>query len=168
MAQAKFIEGDAFSLLIERAAANTEKIAGAALRAGASIIADEMKRNLQNVLSPAATGELVGAFGITPVKQDRYMDWNVHLGFDGYQMPGRVPFQLLARTFESGAVMGGRYTGKTKRGKRETRKAKFGPEDYWRKPSPFAKPAVQSTRTQVIAAMKRAAERELEKMAEQI
>lgn len=168
MARAKFIDDDAFSMMLERAEAGTRKIAEAALRAGASVIADQMKQNLQGVLSPKATGELVGAFGITPVKQDKSLNWNVHLGFDGYQMPGRVPFQLLARTFESGAVMGGRYTGRIVKGKREKVKAKFGPEDYWRVPTPFAKPAVQSTKAQALEAMKRAADRELEKMKEQL
>lgn len=167
MARAKFIEDDDFSLMLEKAEASSEDIAKAALYAGAKIIADQMKKNLEGILSPKATGALVGAFGITPIKRDMDGNWNAHMGFDGYQEPGHVPFQLIARSFESGAVMGGRYTGnRTKSGKREKWKSKLEPEDYWRQPTPFAKPAVQATKQQALEAMKRAAERELEKIAE--
>lgn len=167
MARAKFIADESFELMISRAMAGTEQVARAALKAGADVIADRMKENLEGVISRKATGQLVASFGISPVKQDRDFNWNVHLGFDGYQTPGRVPFQLLARTFESGAVMGGRYTGKrSSKGKRETWKAKFGPEDYWRQPTHFAKNAVTATKAQALDAMKRAAEKELEKLTE--
>lgn len=146
MARAKFIEDDAFSMMLERAAAHTEKVARAALVAGAEVIADRMKMNLKGILSPEATGQLVNAFGITPVKQDKNMNWNVHLGFDGYQQPPQknwpqgVPFQMIARSFESGA-------------------------GDWRPKKPFAKPAVQATKAQALQAMKQAAERGLEKIA---
>lgn len=165
MARAKFIEDEAFSMMLERAMAGTKEIAEKALRAGAAVIADRMKQNLEGILSPDATGELADAFGITPVKQDKNLNWNVHLGFDGYSTRGHVPFQLIARSFESGAIMGGRYTGRIVKGKREKTKAKFGPEDYWRKPTPFAKPAVQATKTQALEAMKMTVEKELEKLA---
>lgn len=164
MARAKFIDDDAFEMMLERAKAGTEKVAKAALKAGADIIADQMKANLEGILSPKATGQLVDAFGITPVKMDRQFRWNVHLGFDGYQTPGEVPFQLIARSFESGAVMGGRYTGKVRGKKRETTKQRYGPEDYWRLPTPFAKPAVQATKQRAHEAMAAAAEKEFEKI----
>ena len=164
MARAKFIEDDAFSMMLQRAMGETEKIATAALQAGAAIIADRMKSNLEGILSDNATGQLVAAFGITPVKRDIEMNFNVHLGFDGYQEPGHIPFQLLARSFESGAVMGGRYEG-TAKGKRKLRK-NLSRDDYWRAPTPFAKPAVQATKQQALEAMKQAAEKELEKINE--
>lgn len=164
MARAKFIADDAFELMLKRAKAGTEQVAKAALKAGAAVIADQMKENLEGILSPKATGQLVAAFGITPVKMDRQFNWNVHLGFDGYQTPGKVPFQLIARSFESGAVMGGRYTGKVRGRKRETTKPKYGPEDYWRTPKPFARPAVQATKQRALDAMKAAAEKEFEKI----
>jgi hypothetical protein len=166
VARAKFITDDAFDLMLEKAADKTKDVAEAALKEGAKIIANRMKANLQGILSEEATGQLVAAFGITPVKENREGNWNVHLGFDGYQMPWNIPFQLIARSFESGAVMGGRYTGKTSKGRKETKKKKFGPEDYWRMPTPFAKPAVQATKQQALEAMKRAAEQELRKITE--
>lgn len=147
MARAQFIADEAFEMMISRTIAETKEVARAALKDGAKIIADRMKMNLQGILSEAATGQLVAAFGITPVQQDREGNWNVHLGFDGYQQPPQkrfptgVPFQLLARSFESGA-------------------------GDWRSPKPFAKPAVQATKQRALEAMKRAAERELKKIAE--
>lgn len=147
MARAKFITDDAFDLMLEKAAAKTKDVAEAALKEGAKIIANRMKANLQGILSDAATGQLVAAFGITPVKENREGNWNVHLGFDGYQMPPQkgfptgVPFQLIARSFESGA-------------------------GDWRMPKPFARPAVQATKQQALEAMKRAAEQELRRITE--
>lgn len=145
MARAKFIDDPAFEAAISKAAAQFPEVAAAALRAGAAVIADEMKKRLKGVLSDKATGQLVASFGITPVKQDREFNYNVHLGFDGYRRPGYgqfeatgVPFQLIARSIESGA-------------------------GDWRKPAPFAKPAVQASKAQAYAAMTEAAERELEK-----
>ena len=146
MARAQFIADEAFELMISRAMAGTEQVARAALKAGAAIIADKMKENLKGILSDEATGQLVEAFGITPVKQDSNYNWNVHLGFDGYQQPPQkrwpqgVPFQLIARSFESGA-------------------------GEWRTARPFAKPAVTATKARALDAMKSAAEKELEKIA---
>lgn len=145
MARAKFIDDPAFEAAISKAAAQFPEVAAAALRAGAAVIADEMKKRLKGVLSEDASGKLVESFGITPVKQDREFNFNVHLGFDGYQQPGYgkftatgVPFQLIARTIESGV-------------------------EGWRDATPFAKPAVQASKAQAYAAMTEAAERELEK-----
>ena len=112
MARAIFIEDDSFRWMLSTLQRKLPDISETVLRVGADIIADEMKENLRGVLSAEATGQLVAAFGITPVKQDRNFNYNLHLGFDGYQhMPTgkKVPFQLLARTIESGAVVGGRY-----------------------------------------------------------
>jgi hypothetical protein len=146
VARAKFINDPAFEAAISKAAAKFPEVAEAALRAGASVIADEMKKRLKGVLSPRATGQLVASFGITPVKQDREFNFNVHLGFDGYRQPGYgrfeatgVPFQLIARSIENGA-------------------------GDWRPATPFAKPAVQATKAQAFAVMTQVAEEELEKI----
>ena len=158
MAQAKFIDDNSFELTIQKTAANTEKIADAILKAGARVIGGRMQENLKNILSDKATGQLVNAFGVTPMQRDMKMNFNVHLGFDGYQEPGHVPLPLLARTFESGAVMGKRYKGNSKR--------KTSASDYWRKPTPFAKPAVEETKQQAKEAMDKAAQKEFEKLME--
>ena len=146
MARAQFIDDPAFELVMSKAGTKYPDIAEKALRAGAGIIADEMKKRLRGLLSPKSTGQLIAAFGITPVKQDRKFNYNTHLGFDGYQRPGYgkflrtgVPFQLIARSFESGA-------------------------GNWRPATPFAKPAVNATKQQVFETMRRIAENELIKI----
>lgn len=160
MAQVKFIDSSDFEMVIAKAIDKYPEIDEKCLAAGADIIADEMKKRLRSVLSPFATGELVEAFGITPTKRDREGNLNVHIGFDGYQQPPQkgfpagVPFQLIARSFESGAVIGKR----AKRGKISTG------ESYWRTPMPFAAPAVRATRARAFEEMKRVAETELEKL----
>ncbi len=163
MAQAKFIDDNSFELTIQKTAANTPEIAKAILQAGAGVIADKMRENLVGILSKNATGQLVAAFGVTPVQRDIQMNFNVHLGFDGYHEPGHVPLPLLARTFESGAVTGGRYSV-GQRGKRTKRK--LNASDYWRAPTPFAKPAVEQTKQQARDAMDKAAQTEFEKLKE--
>ena len=163
MAQAKFIDDNSFELTIQKTAANTPEIAKAILKAGAGVIASKMRENLNNILSKKATGQLVGAFGVTPVQRDTKMNFNVHLGFDGYHEPGHIPLPLVARSFESGAVMGGRYSASAK-GKRKKRIVSAS--DYWRKPTPFAKPAVEETKQQAKEAMDKAAQKEFEKLME--
>lgn len=149
MARAQFINDPEFDLMLSQAEARYPEVAEKALRAGAAVYAEQMRKNLKGLLSPAATGQLVAAFGITPVKQDRQGNFNVHLGFDGYQQPGYgqfagkgTPFQLIARSFESGA-------------------------GDWRKPTPFARPAVKAKREDAQKAMLKAAEEELEIIANQ-
>lgn len=165
MARAVFIQDDSFVWMTDELRKVYPDISETVLKAGADIIADEMKENLRGVISPDATGDLVDAFGITPVKQDRNFKYNLHLGFDGYQfLPSgkKVPFQLLARTIESGAVVGGRYETVLSGGK--LRRKKKSSLKYWRKPTPFAAPAVKKTRKQAEQAMIAAAEREYQKI----
>lgn len=165
MALAKFIDTDDFAMAISKATTEYPAIAEKCLRAGADIIADEMKRRLKGILLPQSrAGELVAAFGISPVKRDKQGNWNAHLGFDGYQetASGLVPFQLIARSFESGAVIGTRNTfagGKRQKGLKDKAEWK-----YWRKPTPFAAPAVRATRQKALKAMEDIAYAELEKM----
>lgn len=145
MATAKFIDSSDYELRLNRSATDFAKVAEAAIRAGAAVIATQMQQNLTGILSPKATGQLVAALGITPVKQGRDYSYNAHIGFDGYQQPGYgkfpkgVPFQLIARSFESGA-------------------------GNWRPARPFAKPAVKATRERVKEVMAKAAEEEFEKI----
>ena len=145
MATAKFIDSSAYEIRLNRSATDFRKVAEAAIRAGAAVIATQMQKNLQGILSPAATGQLVAALGITPVEKGWNYSYNAHIGFDGYQQPGYgefpqgVPFQLIARSFESGA-------------------------GDWRPKKPFAKPAVKQTKAQVKEVMAKAAEEEFQKI----
>ena len=146
MARAQFINDPAFELAMSKVGSKFPEVAEKALKAGAGVIANEMKKRLKSVLSNKATGQLVAAFGITPVRQDKNFNYNTHLGFDGYQRPGYgkfestgVPCQLIARTIESGAGTG-------------------------RLPKPFAKPAVNASKQEAFAVMKKTAEDELIKI----
>lgn len=148
MATARFIDSSDFEIRLNRSSADFKKIAEKAIRAGAAIIATKMQRNLRGVLSPAATGQLVASLGITPVRQGKNYDYNAHIGFDGYQEPGYgkfpqgVPFQLIARTIESGV--------------KGIRPAK-----------PFARTAVNETKDEVNQEMTRVAEEEFKKIMEE-
>lgn len=165
MARAKFIDTDDFSMAISRATTEYPEIAEKCLKAGADIIADEMKRRLKGILlPPSRAGELVASFGISPVKRDKQGNWNAHLGFDGYQETpsGLVPFQLIARSFESGAVIGTRNISYS--GARQKKLRNKSDWKYWRKPTPFAAPAVKATRQQALKAMEDIAYAEFDKM----
>ena len=145
MALAKFIADDDFMIRLERAATDFPSVAEKVIRAGAAVLAPVMRRRLSGILSASATGQLVAALGITPVKQDRNADYNAHIGFDGYQQPGYgkfpigVPFALIARSFESVA-------------------------GDWRPKTPFARPAMLEAREAMSAAMTAAAEEEYKKI----
>ena len=97
-----FKAGDEFALAISRLATGSEEVAKKAIYAGANIIADKIKSNLEGVLSEEATGELVASFGVTPITQDEQGNFNCKIGFDGYGSDG-VANQLKARVVESGS-----------------------------------------------------------------
>lgn len=144
MSKASFLADKDFEWFLSSAAEWLPAAVEDALRAGAAVLAAEMKQNLRGEIADKQAVQLVESFGITPVGQDRNRVWNVHLGFDGYQQPGTgkwagsgIPFQMIARVFESGSVKDG-YR--------------------WRRPTHFARRAVQSKRQEAEAAMKNAAE----------
>ena len=142
MATAKFIDDPDFELFISNLSRQRKNIVDRALRAGAAVIADEMRRRLKHVLSPKATGDLLDGFGFTPVKRRSDGTADVHIGFDGYDR-NNVPNQLKARVLESGAI----YK------KRKERKAK-----------PFARPAVNAARVKAYEAMKQSVEYDIKKL----
>lgn len=144
MSKALFLRDKDFEWFLSSAAEWLPEAVEDALRAGAAVLAAEMKANLRKKIVDKQATQLVDSFGITPVGQDRQRVWNVHLGFDGYQTPGTgkwaasgIPFQMIARVFESGSVKKGYQ---------------------WRKPKHFARDAVRAKRQQAEEAMKNAAE----------
>ena len=128
--------GEDFALKLSQLATDFDDVAEKAIRAGADIVADEMRARLEKSLSGKSTGDLEAAMGITPVLRDSNGDWNAKVGFDGYDRNG-VPNQLKARVLESGS---------SKQQKR-----------------PFIAPAVRATRKQVQDAMEKIIEDEFEK-----
>lgn len=137
MARIAFKTGDDFALKLSKLATNSEEIAKKAIYEGVKIVADQIKSNLQGVLSDEATGDLVESFGVTPVKRDSDGNWNAKVGFDGYDRHG-VANQLKARVLESGT---------------STKKKK-----------PFVRPAVNKTKRQVVRKMEEVIEQEISKL----
>ena len=102
MSRASFMKDTDFEYMLSTAENWIPGIIEEALRAGAALMAAEMKKNLRRAIADKEAHALIDSFGITPVGQDRNRNWNVHIGFDGYQMPGTgewkttgIPFQMI-------------------------------------------------------------------------
>ena len=132
-----FMAGEEFALALSRLETGSEEIAKKAIYAGANIIADKIKSNLEGVLSSEATGELVASFGVTPIEKDASGNWNAKMGFDGYDSKG-VPNQLKARVIESGS---------SKQQKK-----------------PFVRPAVNSTKNTAVEKMGQVIDQEIQRL----
>lgn len=137
MARMTFKAGDEYALKLSRLATDSDEIAKKAIYGGAKIVADKIKSNLQGVLSPEATGQLVGSFGIARIDRDSNGDWNTKLGFDGYDDNGMAN-QYKARILESGTS-------------KHTKK-------------PFVRPAVNATRASAKAEMEKIIDEEINKI----
>jgi len=131
-----FMLDEDFAIKLSRLDTDINEIAKKAIYAGAKIVADAMKVNLEVVLSDEATGQLVDALGITPIGM-MGSEWSAHIGFDGYDRDG-VAFQLIARVLESGT---------------STRPKK-----------PFVRKTMNQTKTKVSEAMKNVVEEETRKI----
>ena len=112
-------------------------------------IADYILQNSNDIISTSISefAEKCGCGDATVVRFAR------RLGFDGYQKPGTgewkttgIPFQMIARVFESGSVKNGYQ---------------------WRRPTHFARRAVQSKREAAQTAMKNAADAAMQKIKQQ-
>jgi len=136
MASAAFMLDEDFAIKLSSLDTDINEIAKKAIYAGAKIVADAMKVNLESVLSDEATGQLVEALGITPIGM-MGSEWSAHIGFDGYDRDG-VAFQLIARVLESGT---------------STRQKK-----------PFVRKTMNQTKTKVAAAMQAVVEEEYTKI----
>ena len=132
-----FNAGEEYALRLSQLATDSEVIAKKAIYEGANIIADKIKSNLDGVLSPEATGELVASFGVTPIEKDSSGNFNAKIGFDGYDSKG-VANQLKARVLESGS------SNQQKR--------------------PFVRPAVNATKKQAVARMGEIVNEEIKKL----
>jgi len=136
-ARCTFAAGDEFALAISRLATDSDVIAKKAIYEGAKVIADKIKSNLDGVLSPEASGELVASFGVTPIEKDASGNWNAKIGFDGYGTDG-VANQLKARVLESGSSK--------------------------QQKTPFVRPAVNATKKQAVARMGEVINEEIQRL----
>ena len=102
MARMAFKAGDEYALKLSKLATGQQEIAEKAIYGATNIVANEIRKNLEGVLSSEATGELLESFGVTPIEVDKNGNWNAKIGFDGYDSRG-IPNQLKARVLESGS-----------------------------------------------------------------
>ena len=138
MAKITFKLGDYASKLV-KLGSEYEDVARQAVYEGAAIVADEIRNNLEHVISDEATGELLDSLGITPIEMDKRGNFNAKVGFDGYDSKG-VPNQLKARVLESGS---------SKQKKR-----------------PYVRPAVNATRKKVEHTMARVVDEAVKRVME--
>lgn len=160
MAKMTFKAGDDFALRLSRLATNSGEIAKKAIKAGAAIMADKIRANLEALpedkFRHLREGEkfsgapkqqkkdLLDSLGITPVDMDRAGNWNAKVGFDGYgkmptkKYPKGVPNPLLARAVESGSSV--------------------------RRKTPFVRPAVNAVKETVHAEMHKVVDDEIKKI----
>lgn len=130
---------------MERMCKNSEETAKKAVYAGAKVVADKIRQNLNalNVTPEWQKQDLIDSFGIAPVDTDEKGVVNTKAGFDGYgsrptkKYPKGLPNQLLARAIESGTS--------------------------FRKKQPFVRPAVNAAKKQAIKEMERVVDEEVKK-----
>lgn len=151
MARIRFRGLEEYELKLSKLASGTKEVAGKAIYAGAKIITDKIRENIQALpahpdsygliayrnkwpapLTDTAKKGLLEGLGITPMEDDNGF-YNVKIGFDGYndlktrKYPKGQPNQLIARSIESGTSIS------------EKR--------------PFVTPAIRATRKQAEQAM---------------
>ena len=154
---------DEYALKLSKLGNKSREIAGKAIYAGAEVVADAIKQNIEGLeavndkyniiaykkgekskLSESQKEGLKKSFGITKMQKDNDGFYNVKLGFDGYndvktkKYPNGQPNQLIARTAESGST----FMDKT----------------------PFVRPAVNQTRKQAQDAIQKVIDEETGKI----
>jgi hypothetical protein len=162
MARVAFSALGDYTLALERyqSAVDSGKMLERAVAAGAAIVADQIRSNLQALpeekfrkLQPEETfhglpknqkQDLADSFGLTPIGRDKNGFLHTKAGFDGYgsrptkQYPHGVPNQLLARAVESGSSA--------------------------REKTPFVRPAVAKTKKAAVEAMQAEIDKETKKL----
>ena len=151
-----------YELMLSRLAQGADDIAGKAIYAGAEIVADAIRSNIQGLqavpdevgaiayaekaqapLTQSAKDGLLDGLGISRLQDDNGY-YNVKIGFDGYneletkKYPHGQPNVLIARSLESGSSIAPKR--------------------------PFVRPAVNAVRKQAEARMAEIIDREIEKI----
>lgn len=162
MARIRFSGLEEYEKKLSALGTQTEEIAGKAIYAGAAVVTDAIRDNIERLravpdkaglfayrekspapLTQTAKQGLLDGLGITPMQDDNGY-YNVKVGFDGYnalktkKYPQGQPNQLIARSLESGSTIA------------EKR--------------PFVRPAVNASRKQAEAEMSRVIDEEIEKI----
>lgn len=138
MAKIRFAGLEEYERRLSQLQTGSREIAGKAIYAGAEIVADAIRTNIQSLPSKTGTTKqgLLEGFGIAPLQDDSgYL--NVKTGFNGYNAKG-IPNALMARLFESG-------TSKVPK-------------------HPFVRPAVNASQKQAEAKMAKVLDQEIKKI----
>lgn len=106
-------------------AATRDSVIGPGLYAGAEIMADAFRQEVEHLPTAGGHGSpehplagpsviqkeaLAASLGVTPMQQDRRGVYNIKIGFDGYnrvrtkRWPNGQPNQMIARAVESGTT----------------------------------------------------------------
>ena len=107
----------------------TDEIAERVLKAGGEVVLNQVKSNLNNVLSGKSTGELAGSLGMSPVKVNRKGDYDLKIGFAEPRKGTGDSNAKIANILEYGSSR--------------------------QKPRPFMKPAKSQSKNAAISAMER-------------
>ena len=132
-----------FLLKVSRLADQTDVILPRVLKAGGEVVLDKVKSNLSSSIGRGtkypskSTGELVGALGVSPAKQDRDGNFNVKVGFSEPRKDGGSNAKI-ANIIEYGK--------------------------HGQPPKPFLKPARTQSKNAAVEAMKEKFEQEVERI----
>ncbi len=107
MAKATYKLPEDFLLKVSKLADKTDGILPRVLQAGGEVVEAKVKSNLQSIIGSGtkeesrSTGELVGALGVSPAKQDKDGNFNVKVGFADGRADGRSN-SMIAGVLEYG------------------------------------------------------------------
>jgi HK97 gp10 family phage protein len=103
MAKMTVNAGADYALKLSRLGKDSAEIAKKVVMAGASPVANEIRKNLEANLagSKHSNGDLIASFGVAPPDIDDRGNTNTKIGFEGYDSKG-VANALKARAMESG------------------------------------------------------------------
>jgi HK97 gp10 family phage protein len=143
IAEFSFSLPENFLLKVSRLGEKTDEIIPKALEAGAEVVYEKVKSNLESVigkntkLESRSTGELKSALGISPAKQDKDGNFNVKIGFKEPRRDGDSNAKIAAIL-------------------------EFG--KHGQPPKPFLKPAKSKSKEACIEAMTNKLEIEIENL----
>ena len=140
MAKATMKLPEDFLVKVSQLAERTDEILPRVLQAGGEVVEAKVRSNLQSVIGSGikeesrATGELLGALGVSSAKQDKDGNFNVKVGFSEPRSDGK------ANAMIAGVLEYGKHGQPAK---------------------PFLKPAKAASKSECIEAMKKKLDEEV-------
>ena len=124
MAKATWRMPDDFLMKVSRLADKTDEILPKVLEAGAEVVEDKVRSNLQAVIGSGtkyesrSTGELLRSLGTSPALQDKNGDFNVKVGFSEPRSDGdsNAKIATILEYGKSGQCLYQRHEGEAGRG----------------------------------------------------